>query len=170
MSRVRSLRFDALEARMLLAKAHVVVPDVRPAAASAPLVLNGTLNVVSAATSSKTNDDGSKTSWTPVVGRLGALGQVRGSWSQNTDDMGNTEGRDTLRLRAPGGTLVLTFSRQDLGNPHPAGHGAIYYQVSQQLRSGTGAYAGASEFGTIRITTDSEQTVVKSLTLQTRGS
>ena len=82
MKHVHSLRFETLEARQLLSRAHVhaaVAHAARPAAT--PVVLNGTLNVDNNpnATTTTTNEDGSMTTSVPVAGQLGALGRSTAS-------------------------------------------------------------------------------------------
>src|ERR1700727_576359 len=99
MSHVRSLDFDDLEGRTLLRAPRHAVAHPAPAVKAkpvVPLVLDGTLTVNNKASSSSINQDGGMTTSIPVSGSLGALGTVRGVWSENTDSFGEYEGPDTL--------------------------------------------------------------------------
>ena len=163
MRRIRSLRFDVLETRMLLSKAHVAMTGA--VAGGAPLVLEGKLTVDTKAASTSMNTDGSTTTTEPVAGRLGALGVVHGVWNESVDSYGDYLGPDTLRLHTPNGAFVLTFNNQSPGPAHAAGRGTVYYQHVQRLYAGNGAYAGDSESGTIKLFTNHARTNVVSLEL-----
>jgi hypothetical protein len=165
MSHVRALGFDALEARKLLTAAHIAAPHTTPMIVATPVVLNGTLTVDNNQVDSTTNADGSSTSSTPVAGRLGALGKVRGVWNTNLDEFGDPTGTDVLRLHAAKGSLIITFNTVNTVKPHPAAHGAVYYPRAQVLYSGTGAYSGATESGMIDLTTNHGRNQIVSLTL-----
>src|SRR5271166_2434893 len=113
MKRVHSLRFEALEARQLLSRAHVHVAVARAGRpALTPVVLNGALNVDNnpIATTTTQNEDGSMTTSVPVTGQLGALGDVRGIWNETVDSFGDYEGPDTLTLHTSNGALVVAFN------------------------------------------------------------
>jgi hypothetical protein len=170
MSHVRPLVFDALEHRVLLSKGHVGVLHAVPAVAAAPLVLDGSLAVDNNgnAASTSMNLDGSTTTSVPVAGRLGTLGEVRGVWNKSVDAFGNPTGLDTLRLHNSRGAFVVAFNGQQPVRAQPAPHRAVYYRHPQRLSLGTGAYAGASESGTIELVTNSARTVVQSMTLASR--
>lgn len=167
MSRVHSLRFDALEERKLLTKAHLA-----PAPAPVPVMLTGSLLVDTnpKATTSTVNADGSRTTAVAVNGQLGAMGQVSGVWSSTSDAYGDGTGLEALRLHNAQGSIILEFSEQNLGRAMPAGHGAIYHEVAQRVYSGTGAYARASENGSIQLITNRAQTVIETLSIHTRAT
>jgi hypothetical protein len=167
--RGRSFRFEFLEARMLLSTAHVARAHAAPAAVT-PLVLDGTLAIDNNAAQSITNPDESTTTSTPVAGRFGTLGVLRGVWNETVDEYGDSEGMDVLRLAGAKGTIIVEFDTADASAAHPAGHGVVYYQEPQRVYSGTGAYARVSEVGTIDVYTNSGQSEVESLTLHTRNS
>lgn len=165
MSHVYFLRFEALEARKLLSKVHVAVAHTAPA--SVPLVLDGTLTVDSKAASSSTNPDGSTTTTVPVAGRLGALGEVRGLWYENADAFGDSSGPDTITLRNSKGAFGVAFNDQSSVQAHPIGNGAVSYEHAQRVLGGAGAYAHASESGSIELVTNKAKTQVVSLELNT---
>ena len=73
-------------------------------------MFNGTLTVDYKAATMDMNTDGSSTTVVPVSGRLGTLGVVHGDWNQTIDSYGNYEGPDTIQLRDPKGTFVITFN------------------------------------------------------------
>ena len=120
MKHVHSLRFESLEARQLLSRAHVLVAVAHAARPPAtPVVLNGTLTVdnnpdasstIRNAETTTTNEDGFMTTSVPVAGQLGALGQIHGIWDETVDSFGDYEGPDTLTLHASNGTLVVAFN------------------------------------------------------------
>ena len=170
MSRDHSLRFDVLESRKLLATAHVVAAHARPAKVAVPLVLNGTLAVDSKAASTAENSDGTWTTSIPVAGQLGGLGEVRGVWNETVDSFGDVSGLDALRLRDPEGTLIVAFDNQTPGRPRPAAHHTVSVEAAQHVYAGTGAYARASETGSIEILSNAARTVVENLTLHSRGT
>ncbi len=168
MRHVRPLRFDALESRKLLTKAHAV-PH---AAAAAPLVLNGTLLVDNNpnATTQTQNADGSTTTAVVVMGQLGSLGPVSGYWTDTVDAYGDSTGTDVLRLHDAEGSFILAVNTQNASKAYPAGRGAVYHEYSQQLYDGTGAYAGHTETGSVKMTTNRAQTVIMTLELHTKGT
>jgi len=167
MSHVRSLHFEALEARRLLTKAHIVAAHAAAAAVAAPLVLNGTLTVDNSAATTTMNANSTSTTSTPVVGQLGSLGKVRGVWNETADAFGNHTGLDTLRLHDAKGGLIIIFDNETSVNARPYAHGDVYYQHGQRLYDATGAYAGATESGSIDLITNKAKTHVVSLALDT---
>ncbi len=173
MKHVHSLRFEALEARQLLSRAHVhvaVAHVARPAAT--PVVLNGTLTVDNnpSATTTTQNEDGSMTASVPVAGQLGALGQVHGIWNETVDSFGDYEGPDTLTLHDSNGALVVAFNDASSKPADVKVRGAVSYEHPQMVYGGTGAYARVSESGTIELTTNAARTEIVSLTLHTQNT
>ncbi len=170
MKRVRSLRFDTLESRRLLSTAHLALAHAARAAA-VPLVVTGTLTVDNNPDdiSSTTNIDGSTTTSVPVAGQLGALGKVRGVWNESVDEFGDYDGPDTLILHNAKGSFGVAFNDSPTSKPssHAKTGGAITYEHAQQVLGGNGAYARATESGSIEVTTNAARTKVASLTLQT---
>jgi hypothetical protein len=168
MRRVRPLRFDALEARQLLTKAH---PAVHHSAAM-PLVLSGTLTVDASpsATTETTNPDGSTSMSVRVAGTLGALGAVQGTWNVSADSLGNGAAVETLKLHNASGAVLIVINTQTASRSYPAGHGAAYQEYAQRLYTGTGAYAGTSEGGSIKMISNNKQTMITTLALHTRGT
>ena len=173
MKRSRSLRFEALEGRQLLSRGHVALAHLpHPHATRAlagPIVLDGTLivNANPNAVMTTTNPDGSSTTATPVSGQLTTLGHVRGVWSESVDAYGNYDGPDTLLLRNPKGSILIAFNNQNSTRAAARAPGGATYEHSQRVFGGTRAYAGASETGTIVLTTNRVRAAVVSLTLQT---
>jgi hypothetical protein len=167
MSHARELRFEALEARNLLSGAAHVAPSARHAAAATALVLNGTLNVDNSASSTTTDVEGDTITSTPVKGKLGALGEVHGTWTESADEFGDYLGPDTLQIRAANGTFVVAFSEQRTSGRHRIAGGAVTYQAPQIASNGTGAYARTTESGLIQFTTNSAHTSVANMTLST---
>jgi len=167
MSHVRSLCFEALEARKLLSRTHIV-PHARPAMIATPLVLDGTLIVDSKASTTTMNVDGSTTTLVPVAGQLGTLGEVHGAWTETVDTYGDPTGPDTLQLHDAKGTFIVAFNEQNAGREHHLASGAVDYAVAQGVHDGTGAYARASESGSIELITNSARTVIQSMTLNTQ--
>jgi hypothetical protein len=141
-----------------------------PAAVATPLVLDGTISVDNSAAESITNPDGSTTTSTPVAGRFGALGVLRGVWNETVDPYGDSLGMDALRLTGSKGSIVVEFDTQDAGPARPAGHGAVLYQEPQRILSASGAYAHTSERGTIEVYTNPGRSSVESMTLHTRST
>jgi hypothetical protein len=168
MSHVHFLRFEDLEARRLLSKVHVAV--AHPAPAAVPLMLDGTLAVNNNGASTTMNPDGSSTTTVPVAGRLGALGEVRGVWYENVDAYGDSAGSDTITLRNSKGAFGVAFNNQSSGQAHPIGNGAVSYEHAQRVLGGSGAYAHASESGSIELITNDAKTHVESLVLNTQNS
>jgi hypothetical protein len=173
MNHVHRPDLEILEARKLLSQAHVAVAvahaHATPAAAG-PIMLNGTLTVDNKHATSMTNVDGSSTSVVPVSGQIGALGAVHGVWDNSVDTYGDYAGPDTLSLHNSKGSIVLTFNEQNAGGGHALGHGAVTYMHTQRLYRGSGAYAGASESGTIALATNKARSLIASMTLQSQSS
>ena len=171
MRHVHPLRFESLEARQLLSRAHGPAP-ARPRVAAAPLVLDGTLAVDNSpgAATTTMNIDGSMTTSVPVAGQLGALGQVHGLWNESVDAYGDYQGPDTLRLRDAKGTFTVEFNNGTAVRPHGKSRGALSYEHNQMASGGAGAYARASESGSIVLTTNAGRTEVVSITLHTRNT
>jgi hypothetical protein len=173
MSHGRPLRFEALESRELLSRAHAAAhhgrAHARPAEVGAPLVLGGTLTVDNRATSANQNLDGGYTNSVPVSGQLGGLGQVRGVWYESTDSFGDYLGPDTITLHGAQGSLTITFNNGTSGPAHPNGQHTVYYQHAQHVASGSGAYAGATESGSIDLNMNAKHTTVESMTLSSSG-
>ena len=167
MRRTHSLRFDALEARKLLTKAHVTAVHPAAAVAATPVVLTGTLSVNKNDAVTNDNVDGSTTTSVPVSGRLGTLGKVQGVWYENADQFGDYMGPDTIELvtHSPKGALTVAFNNQNAGPLHLIGHSTGYYQHAQRLEGGTGAFAKASENGSIEVMVSSTKKTVESLEL-----
>jgi len=173
MKHVHSLRFETLEARQLLSRAHVhaaVAHAARPAAT--PVVLNGTLTVDNNpnATTTTTNEDGSITTSVPVAGQLGALGEVHGIWDETVDSFGDYEGPDTLILHASNGAFGVAFNNENSPRAGVKVGSAISYKHTQVVLGGDGAYARASESGTIELTTNGARTEIVSMTLHTQNT
>lgn len=168
MTRAHSLQFEALEGRELLSGAHAAAHRARahaaPAIAGAPLVLDGTLTVNNRAASTDTNLNGGYTTSVPVSGQLNGLGQVRGVWYESTDAYGQYTGPDTITLRDAQGGFTIGFSNASPGPAHKNGH-TVYYQHAQHTISGSGAYAGSTEIGSINLNENRAHTAVVSLTL-----
>ena len=116
------------------------------------------------------NADGTTTVSVPVSGLLGPLGEVRGVWNETVDTFGDITGIDVLRLRNPKGTLIVAFDNETPGKPQSAGKGTVFVEDAQRLYASTGAYAGSTETGSVEIISNAAQTVVKGLTLHTRGT
>ena len=165
-----SPRFEPLEARNLQSKVHVAAAHPAAAAAAAPVAIVGTLTVSKTGKTSVMNGDGSWTTSVPVSGDLGAVGEVKGDWNQTVDAYGDYEAPDVLRLSNAKGTVYLVFNSQSAGPMQKVGTGTIEKEHAQKLYSGTGAYAKATESGTIEVVSNSAQTVVKSLTLDSQSS
>jgi hypothetical protein len=168
MRHVHTLRFEALESRQLQSRAHMPVAHIARAAAT-PLVLDGALSVDSEghAISATMNVDGSTTKSIAVAGQLGELGPVHGVWYENQDSFGQYQGPDTLRLRNTKGTITIAFNNLNPSSAHASGRGPVNYDHIQRFYAGTGAYARASENGTIELITNATQTHVVSLSLHT---
>jgi hypothetical protein len=166
MTHVHSLRFETLEARQLLSTTHVAVVHAARAAAPA-LVLDGTLTLDNNPDASSTirNHEGSMTTSVPVAGQLGTLGQVRGILDETVDAHGDHDAPDELILRDSKGSFVVAFTQP----AHPKARGGVSYERAQVVLGGTGAYARASERGSIEVTTNAAGTQIVSLTLQTRN-
>src|SRR5262249_47181891 len=123
MKRVHSLRFEALERRELLSRAHAAgahaaMVHATPAIAGAPRGLDGTLTGNHHAASTDMNLDGGYTTSVPVSGQLSGLGAVRGVWYESTDQFGDYLGPDTITLRGAQGSFTIAFSNASSGPAH----------------------------------------------------
>ncbi len=170
MKHVRSLRFEALEVRQMLSETSLPVADPAPALAS-PIVLDGTLKVEYGAHGSALmrNANGSKTRSIRVAGQLGSLGRVHGIWDESVDVYGNYDGPDTLRLMNSKGKIVVSFFNQNSPRGVAKLASSTSYEHAQQVVGSAGAYAGATETGSIVLTTSATGRHVVTLTLHTAG-
>ncbi len=169
MRREHSLGFDALEERKLLSRGHVhaaVARAARPAAN--PITLNGTLTVDNnpSQVTSTENEDGSTTTSVPVEGQLSGIGYVHGIWDETYDEFGDYEGPDTLTLRTTKGIFGVAFNNDNTSTSAKS-HGPASYEHLQIVEGGAGAYARATESGTIVLTTNAAQSEVATMTLHT---
>jgi hypothetical protein len=170
MRNARSPSYENLEARMLFnAKVHHAVVPKAPAVV-VPLVLDGTLAVDQKAASVSQDSVGDMTTSVPVVGQLAGLGKVHGVWNESQDSMGTYLGPDTIQLRDSQGAFVIMFNDASPGKPHRNAAGAVYNPLSQRVIGGAGAYAKATEAGTIVMSTNAARTNVQSLTLNTSST
>jgi hypothetical protein len=167
MIHVHSPGFEALEARKLLSKIHAAVAHAAPGTAG-PIVLSGTLSVDNKGAATTMNADGSSTNVVPVSGQVSPLGAVHGVWNNSVDPFGNYMGPDTLYLHSGKGGVLLTFQDANSGGGHAQGHGAVSYTHTQRLYRGSGACAGASESGTIELTTNKARSLIVSMTLESQ--
>jgi hypothetical protein len=166
MNHVRSISFEALEARELLSRGHIPAQS-KPAVAVTPLAINGTLKINNNGTKTSTDAQGNLTVSTPVSGQLGAMGKVRGMWNESSDSEGDYIGPDTLQLHNAKGSFVVAFNADNPGQLHPIAGGGANYEHIQRIVSGAHAYAGVKESGSIELTTNSARTVVESMTITT---
>jgi hypothetical protein len=170
MKRAHSLQFEALEGRELLSGAHAAAHAAHAArakahpAAAGPLTFNGTLTVNNKQAMTDTNLDGGYTTSVPVSGQLSGVGAVHGVWYESTDQFGDYLGPDTITLRGSQGSFTIAFSNATSGPAHKNGS-AVYYQHAQKFDGGSGAYAGASESGSIDLNENAAHTAVVSVTL-----
>ena len=171
MKHVRSLGFEALEARQLLSRGALAVSDAVPGPSS-PLVLNGTLHVSYGPYESSLtrNFNGSLTRTVAVAGHLGSLGRVHGLWSESVDTYGNYDGPDRLAVGNAKGSIMITFFNKNPSWASTKRRRAVSFEHTQQILVGSGAYAGASETGTVVLTTKPWHTRVFTLTLHTTSA
>jgi hypothetical protein len=171
MKHVRSLGFEALETRQLLSALSQGEAPSSPGPASL-ISLDGTLKVSYCTHGSplRTNPDGSKARSLQVIGELGSMGRVHGVWKESVDMFGNYDGPDTLHLSSPRGSIDIAFFNQNSPRGVARLGTSVTYLHSQEVYSGAGAYAGASETGTIQVTTSPYRPRVVSLTLQTTST
>ena len=168
MKQTHFIVFDILESRQLQSTVHL--PMAHPARVlAAPLVLDGTLsvNTKSNAISPTMNPDGSSTMSVAVAGQLGALGPVHGVWYENQDSFGKLPGTRHAAAPRREGNDHNRVQQCEPVTRHAKVRGAVNYEHTQRFYSGTGAYARASESGTIELTTNAAQTHVVSMTLHT---
>ena len=83
---------------------------------------------------------------------------------------GTIWGPTLLQLHNAKGTFIVAFNADNPGQLHHIAGGGVYYQVPQLVSGGTGAYARATESGSIELTTNAARTVVESMTLSTQTS
>jgi hypothetical protein len=166
MRHARFLDFDALEGRKLLTRAHHVAAHHPHAAAAVALVLDGTLAANQKAAVTSMNADGSTMVSVPVAGVLAGLGQVRGFWNQSTDSFGEYLGPDTLQIRDARGAFVVVFNNANPVRPQRTAAGLVFRPLPQRVHGGAGAYAHATETGTIQVTSNPARAAA-SLTLNT---
>jgi hypothetical protein len=127
-------------------------------------VLDGTLTVENKRAMTDTNLDGGDTTSVPVIGQLSGLGAVHGVWFESTDQFGDYLGPDTITLRDAQGSFTIAFNNGSSGPAHKDGT-TVYYQHAQKFDGGTGAYAGATESGTINLNENPAHTAVVGITL-----
>jgi hypothetical protein len=163
MKHKHALQFEPLEGRRLLSGAHAAHDRAR-AAEAGPLSISGTLTVNNKQTVTTSNYDYSYTTQVPVSGTLVGIGKVHGYWVESTDASGDLATPDTISLKSAQGSFTIGFSNSDSAPAHKEG-GTVYYQHAQKLIDGTGAYAGATESGTIDVNENAKQTEVESVTL-----
>jgi hypothetical protein len=164
-----SPRLETLEVRELLSRARIAIAHHRPrVAVSTPIALDGTLSVKNRASSMTMNADGSSSTTTPVSGQLGALGKVRGIWTESTDNLGSPSGNDTIRLHNSKGALVIVLSNQTSGRAISAGHGIVSYNRAQQVVGLPGAYAHVSEKGMVELTSNKANTGIATMVVTTQ--
>jgi hypothetical protein len=166
MTHVRSLRFEILEGRQFLSTAHVAAAHATPAFAPA-LVLNGTLTLDNnPGASTIRNGEGEATTSVPVAGQLGTLGQVDGTCDETVHVHGDHAALDELILRNAKGSIIVAFTQP----AHTKALSGVSFERTQVVWGGTGVYAGATERGSVEVTTNAAGTQVVSLTLQTRNT
>ena len=167
----RSLGFETLESRQLLSSGQLAVADTAPTSPGS-LVLNGTLHVSYGPQESSltTNPNESLTRTVAVAGHLGSLGRVRGTWSESVDMYGNYDGPDKLVVGNSKGAIVITFFNRNPWWASIRRRRPVSYEHTQQILAGSKAYAGASETGTIVLTTKPWRTRVFTLTLHTTSA
>jgi hypothetical protein len=173
MKHARLFGFDALESRMLLSSGHVTAAHhgVRAnAATGGALVLSGTLTVDNRAAIMQTDAEDESINQTPVSGDLGALGEVHGVWTETFDAYGDYIGPDTIALHSSKGTIVVAFNDQNVLHSHAVKKGSVTMDYAQRAQGETGAYAHASETGTLVLATNKLQTSVASMQLETGKS
>jgi hypothetical protein len=170
MSRVHSLLFDALEDRELLSTTHhAAKAHAKPATASAPPMLNGTLTVNNSQELQSEDIEGGMTISVPVTGQLGALGQVSGDWYESSGSTAGYVGPDTITLHGGNGAISLAFNDGTSGPPHRVGPHSVYYQHPLRIVGGTGTYAGYTGSGTIDLNMNAAHTEVESITLNAQA-
>jgi hypothetical protein len=153
-------QLDALEPRQLLSTAHV---------APVPVNVGGTLTVNVNDSSQSQNYDGSWTTTVPVSGTLAGYGKVKGEWATSVDSYGNYEGPDQiiLQTKAPKGSFTIDFNNVNSGKPTKVSSTLGFYQHGQHLASGSGAFAHATESGSIELMDNLKKGDVTSIVLIT---
>jgi hypothetical protein len=162
----RSFGFETLESRMLLSSGQVTAAR-RAAradrAAASAVVLSGTLTVISKNAIMETDDDDDSINETPVSGTLGALGAVHGVWTESYDEYGDYLPPDTIALHNSKGTIVLAFNDQNMLHSGADKKGPETFEYAEHVQSGTGAYAHASETGSLVLTTNTTRTDIATM-------
>jgi hypothetical protein len=164
MKRVHSLTFESLEGRELLSGARAAHAARAHPAAAGPLMLDDTLTVNNKQAITNTNLDGGDTTSVPVSGQLTGVGAVHGVWYESTDAYGDYMGPDTITLHGSQGSFTIAFNNGSPGPAHKDGT-TVYYQHAQKFDGGSGAYAGATESGSIDLNENARHTAVASITL-----
>ena len=172
MRRECSLHVEALEGRKLPSTAHPAAAHPATGVVATPLVLEGKLAVDAKDRTATTNDGGSMTTSSPVSGNLAGLGKVHGTWYESTDAFGDYQGPDYLQIQVskPKGSLTVSFNNQDTGKVQAIGGGLGIYQHAQRLDSSSGAFAKATENGSIELIVNSAKKSVQTLELLTPTS
>ena len=68
----------------------------------------------------------------------------------------------------PKGTFIITFSNREPGTSCTrTGNGTVYYQHTQRVDRGTGAFAASLESGSIQLVTNHAKKLIQSLVLET---
>ncbi len=169
MSRLRAIRLEVLESRQLLSSVHHPLASTRHVAEATPVVLTGTLTVNNRAASTTMDEQGDTTTSTPVTGKLGSLGQVRGLWNESSDMFGDYVGPDTLQLHSASGTVIVAFNNDSPGARRHVSGGAMMTTHPQRLETGTGAFAHSAESGTIELTTNAAHNQIASFILTSQS-
>jgi hypothetical protein len=163
MKHKHALQFEPLEGRRLLSGAHAAHDRARPADAGS-LSISGTLTVNNKQTITTSNYSYEYTTEAPVSGTLVGIGKVRGDWVENTNQTGEMASPDIITLKTPKGGFTIAFSNASSG-PAQKNGATVYYQHPQKLIAGSGAFAGATESGSIDLNENAKHTEVESITL-----
>ena len=150
MKQARTPRFDDLETRQLQTVAHAH-PHIKSVPTGPALVLTGNLTVNNKLGSASDNGNGIYTASYPVTGVLGNVGKVTGFWVSALDGNGNDSGDETLQLHNKKGSFTISFNNMVAGTPQTLPTGMVMTQKSQQVTSGSGHYAHATESGQIAL-------------------
>ena len=86
------------------------------------------------------------------------------------DSFGDYEGPDTLSIHASKGIFAVAFNNDNSPRAGVRVGNAVNYEHPQIIYGGTGAYARASESGTITLTTNAARTEIVSMTLHTQST
>ena len=176
----RSLRFDGLEARQLLAHAGptaTAAGRVHAMVEAMPIALDGGLTVNQKGADASIDDTGEYTVMMPVRGTFDGVGPVQGFWVETQDSTGNLDGPDSLQLHNAHGSFAVTFINPlaTTGSAPTARGKAAHVRAApvtmapQHVQGGTKAYAHATEAGTITLVTDARGKNVIGFALTTTG-